>query len=161
MMMILTGDRFYPNAENLLSILILQFVLFMHAFHLLYFVSNDNNKDVQSINQHLYFLPYGWRSLKTSLVEDKTLFILHCRRRVNHYQNRCTKADILHTSLLQKLTRGTEKAGISSFLLSKGSVYTDIVPLRLRIILSAVFSDMWGLSLHLTHRKPLISILTP
>ena len=49
MMMILTGDRFYPNAENLLSILILQFVLFMHVFHLLYFVSNDNNKDVQSI----------------------------------------------------------------------------------------------------------------
>ena len=48
MMMILTGDRFYPNAENLLSILILQFVLFMHVFHLLYFVSNDNNKDVQS-----------------------------------------------------------------------------------------------------------------
>ena len=49
MMMILTGDRFYLNAENLLSILILQFVLFMHVFHLLYFVSNDNNKDVQSI----------------------------------------------------------------------------------------------------------------
>ena len=49
MMMILTGDRFYPNAENLLSILILQFVLFMHVFHLLYFVSNDNNKDVQSL----------------------------------------------------------------------------------------------------------------
>ena len=48
-MMILTGDRFYPNAENLLSILILQFVLFMHVYHLLYFVSNDNNKDVQSI----------------------------------------------------------------------------------------------------------------
>ena len=47
--MILTGDRFYPNAENLVSILILQFVLFMHVFHLLYFVSNDNNKDVQSI----------------------------------------------------------------------------------------------------------------
>ena len=47
--MILTGDRFYPNAENLLSILILQFVLFMHVFHLLYFVSNDNNKDVQSV----------------------------------------------------------------------------------------------------------------
>ena len=54
MMMILTGDRFYPNAENLLSILILQFVLFMHVFHLLYFVSNDNNKDVQSINQLSY-----------------------------------------------------------------------------------------------------------
>ena len=53
MMMILTGDRFYPNAENLLSILILQFVLFMHVFHLLYFVSNDNNKDVQSIIQIL------------------------------------------------------------------------------------------------------------
>ena len=51
-MMILTGDRFYPNAENLLSILILQFVLFMHVFHLLYFVSNDNNKDVQSIIQN-------------------------------------------------------------------------------------------------------------
>ena len=49
MMMILTGDRFYPNAENLLSNLILQFVLFMHVFHLLYFVSNDNNKDVQSL----------------------------------------------------------------------------------------------------------------
>ena len=48
MMMILTGDRFYPNAENLLSILILQFVLFMHVFQLLYFVSNDNNKHVQS-----------------------------------------------------------------------------------------------------------------
>ena len=24
----------------------------MHVFHLLYFVSNDNNKDVQSINEH-------------------------------------------------------------------------------------------------------------
>ena len=48
--MILTGDIFYPNAENLLSILILQFVsVFMHVFHLLYFVSNDNNKDVQSV----------------------------------------------------------------------------------------------------------------
>ena len=47
--MILTGDRFYPNAENLLSILILQFVLFMHVFHLLYFVSN---KDVQSFIAH-------------------------------------------------------------------------------------------------------------
>ena len=46
--MILTGDRFYPNAENLLSILILQLVSFMHVLHLLYFVSNDNNKDVQS-----------------------------------------------------------------------------------------------------------------
>ena len=49
MMMILTGERFYPNAENILSILILQSVLFMHVFHLLYFVSNDNNKDVQSM----------------------------------------------------------------------------------------------------------------
>ena len=48
-MMILSGDRLYPNVENLLSILILQFVLFMHALYLLYFVSNDNNKDVQSI----------------------------------------------------------------------------------------------------------------
>ena len=48
MMRILTGERFYPNAENLLSILILQFVLFIHALNLLYFVSNDNNKDVQS-----------------------------------------------------------------------------------------------------------------
>ena len=45
-MMILSGDRLYPNVENLFSILILQFVLFMHT---LYFVSNDNNKDVQSI----------------------------------------------------------------------------------------------------------------
>ena len=50
MMMILTDDRFYPKAENLLSILILQFVLFMHVYHLLYFVNNDNNKDVKSIN---------------------------------------------------------------------------------------------------------------
>ena len=25
----------------------------MHAFHLLYFVSNGNNKDVQSINQSI------------------------------------------------------------------------------------------------------------
>ena len=50
MMMNLTGDGFYPNTENILSILILQFVLFMHVFHLLYFVSNDNNKDVQSIS---------------------------------------------------------------------------------------------------------------
>ena len=56
MMMILTGDRFYPNAENLLSILILQFVLFMHVFHLLYFVSNDNNKDVQSLMLRYWYL---------------------------------------------------------------------------------------------------------
>ena len=51
--LILTGDRFYPKAENLLSILILQFVLFMHVYHL-FFVSNDNNKDVQSIINKLF-----------------------------------------------------------------------------------------------------------
>ena len=64
MMMILTGDRFYPNAENLLSILILQFVLFMHVFHLLYFVSNDNNKDVQSL---IIDLKLGIENKKTKL----------------------------------------------------------------------------------------------
>ena len=59
--MILTGDRFYPNAENFLSILILQFVLFMHVFHLLYFVSNDNNKDVQSyIYLHYTYNIHEW-----------------------------------------------------------------------------------------------------
>ena len=47
MVMILSGDIFYPNAESLLSILILHFVLFMYVLQLLYFVSNDNNKDVQ------------------------------------------------------------------------------------------------------------------
>ena len=39
---------FIRTRKTFLSILILQFVLFMHVFHLLYFVSNDNNKDVQS-----------------------------------------------------------------------------------------------------------------
>ena len=40
-------DRILSEHEH--SIIILQFVLFMHVFHLWYFVSNDNNKDVQSI----------------------------------------------------------------------------------------------------------------
>ena len=59
MMMILTGDRFYQNTENLLSILILQFVLFMHVFPLLYFVSNDNSKDVQSFRNELTHVRHG------------------------------------------------------------------------------------------------------
>ena len=75
MMMILTGDGFYLNAESLLSISILQFVLFMHLFHLLYFVSNDNNKDVQSIN-HLLCEKYGESS--RVLWEPSILWQLFC-----------------------------------------------------------------------------------